>query len=219
MSNTKINFSEAARRLSMTHPAVLRMRGRYACVKEYYVDTSDPSWDEILSNRMMGLAVDGGLPRNTRKTGRVAALDFMDKSDETTQSKNFSVSEKPKALPEAKEVRSAAAAIQQNKAVKLRAEAEKAELDVRKRKDELVEKAELGEVCFSYLEGANLAMLSMPESIVDNIIASVQAKGIKARPDLISLLTKEISRILDKTVSEQELLFKKKSSTLGLLKD
>lgn len=202
MAKVRITFSEAARQLGLTNSAVLKMKGRVKCVKPTFVDTSCPSWEEILENRMLGLAVDGGLPRANGRTGKRRGFDYLE-------------GEKAPASKPGGSMGTASLAIQENKAIKLRAEAEKAELDVRKRKDELVEKAELGEVCFSYLDGANLALLSMPEAIVDNIIASVQAKGVSARPDLITLITKEISRVLDKTITEQEFLFKKKNSTPG----
>ena len=102
--------------------------------------------------------------------------------------------------------------ILESKALKLRAEGSKAEIDLRGRQGDLVEKADLGGLTFSYLEGLGTSILGMPDSIVDNLIASIQADGSKARPRVVELLNQEISKILDKSVKEQKVLFKKKRS-------
>jgi phage terminase large subunit GpA-like protein len=100
--------------------------------------------------------------------------------------------------------------IQEGKANKLETEFAKGELELRLRQDELVEKDVLGELVFGYLETLSNSMLSMPDGIIDNIIATVQASGRESRPRVVELLATEISKILEKSVKEQKVLFKKK---------
>jgi len=203
-----VSLNEAADSLGVDITTARKWKGKFNFfTKDGRVNTLHPEFKRVEYYKVMDLDVHGNPLCNKPKV-KVSASKYLAEvlaEDDEDEDDDLPATPRKRKKPSTVE-----GEILEGKARKITAESVRAELELKLRKEELVEKADLGDLAFSYLESTNAAMLSMPDSIVDNIIATIQASGSKARPRVVELLSSEISKILDKSVKEQKVLFKKK---------